>query len=59
VREEVEDLRSSVMPMVDNTKELVDRSRVLVDQTRQLITHLAPKAEATVGDMARVAARRA
>jgi len=55
VREEVEELRSSVMPMVENTKELVDRSLVLVDQSRQLITRLAPKAEATVSDMARVA----
>lgn len=55
IRAEVEGLRSSAMPMVENTKELVDRSRVLVDQTRQLITRLAPKAESTAGDMARVA----
>jgi uncharacterized protein YoxC len=55
IREQVEDLRSSVLPAVDNTKELVDRSLVLVDQTRQLITRLAPKAESTVSDLARVA----
>jgi methyl-accepting chemotaxis protein len=48
IRGEVADLRSSVIPMVENTKELVD-------QSRQLITRLAPKAESTVGDMARVA----
>jgi methyl-accepting chemotaxis protein len=55
VREEVEDLRTSLMPMVDNSRELIDNSRVLVDNTRRLFARLAPKAEATASDVARVA----
>lgn len=38
IREEIEDLRSSVMPLIDNT--------------RNLITRLAPKIEETTNDLA-------
>jgi methyl-accepting chemotaxis protein len=55
LRGEVEDLRSSLMPMVDNTRELIDNSRALVETTRRLFARLAPKAEATASDVARVA----
>jgi methyl-accepting chemotaxis protein len=55
LREEVEDLRSSLMPMVDKSRELIDNSRVLVDSTRRLFARVAPKAEATASDVARVA----
>jgi uncharacterized protein YoxC len=55
LREEVADLRSSLMPMVDNTRELIDHTRVLIDHTRHLFARLAPKAETTVSDLARIA----
>jgi methyl-accepting chemotaxis protein len=55
LREEVLDLRSSLMPMVDNTRELIDNSRELIDNTRRVFARVAPKAEATVSDVARVA----
>jgi methyl-accepting chemotaxis protein len=53
--EEVADLRTSLTPMVENSRELVDHTRVLVDNTRHLFARLAPKAEATAGDVARIA----
>jgi uncharacterized protein YoxC len=52
---EIEDLRSSIMPTIDNTRELVGSTRALVDNARRLFARLAPKAETTVGDLARVA----
>jgi uncharacterized protein YoxC len=55
IGEQVEDLRSSLMPMVDNSRELIDNTRVLVEQTQDLFARLAPKAEATVGNVARIA----
>ncbi len=55
LRAEVEDLRSSIMPAIDNTRELVGSARALVDNARRLFARLAPKAEATAGDLARVA----
>lgn len=55
LRVEIEDLRSSIMPTIDNTRELVGSTRALVDNTRRLFVRLAPKAEATAGDLARVA----
>jgi methyl-accepting chemotaxis protein len=48
LRGEVEDLRSSLMPMVDNSRELIDN-------TRRVFARVAPKAEATASDLARIA----
>jgi methyl-accepting chemotaxis protein len=55
LRQEVEDLRSSLMPVVDNSREFISNSRALVDNTRRLFARVAPKAESTASDVARVA----
>jgi len=52
---EVADLRASVVPVVESSREVIDNSRVLVDYARKLFARVAPKAEAAVGDVARVA----
>jgi uncharacterized protein YoxC len=48
IKEEIEDLRSSVMPIVETTRELVDT-------TRQFVARVTPKVESTVTDMAELA----
>jgi methyl-accepting chemotaxis protein len=55
LREEVLDLRSSLMPVADNTRELIENTRTLVENTRRVFARVAPKAEATASDVARVA----
>jgi uncharacterized protein YoxC len=44
IQEEIEDIRSSVMPVVKDTRELVDT-------TRELFVRLGPKVESTVTDV--------
>lgn len=48
LKDEMEDLRSSVMPVVNTTLELVGT-------TRQIVDRLAPKVEKTVNDVAAIA----
>jgi uncharacterized protein YoxC len=48
LREEVEDLRSSVMPVVDDSRELIKN-------TREFFSRVAPKVEATVDDLSEMA----
>lgn len=48
MKEEIEDLRSSVTPILDSTREMVGT-------TRELVTRLSPKVEAAVTDVAEVA----
>ncbi|HXR39527.1 MAG TPA: hypothetical protein VN776_10565 [Terracidiphilus sp.] len=48
LKEEIEDLRSSIMPAVDSTRELAS-------STRQLVARLTPKVEAAVTDVAELA----
>jgi len=55
LRGEVEDLRSSLMPVANNTREVIVEARALIDNMRRLFARIAPKAETTVGDVARVA----
>ncbi len=55
MKEEIEELRSSVTPVVDSTRELVDSTRQLVDSTRALAARWAPKVEAAVTDVAELA----
>ena len=55
LRGEVEDLRSSLMPVANNTREVIVEARALIDNTRRLFARMAPKAEATASDVARVA----
>lgn len=53
--EQIEDLRSSVMPVLDSTRVLVDSTREIVDSTRALSARLTPKLEAAVNDVAEMA----
>ena len=48
IKEEIEDLRSSVMPILDTSKELAET-------TKQLVVRLTPKVESAVTDMAELA----
>ena len=48
MKEEIEEMRSSVMPMVDNTRQLLGH-------TREVLVRLTPKVEATVTDFAELA----
>jgi ElaB/YqjD/DUF883 family membrane-anchored ribosome-binding protein len=52
---EVEDLRASIMPTIDDARDLIGNTRTLIDNSRRLLARLAPKAESTVGDLAKVA----
>jgi uncharacterized protein YoxC len=54
VRAEVADLRSLLMPTLDNSRELIDNTRALVDNSRRLLARVTPKAEETVGNVARI-----
>jgi methyl-accepting chemotaxis protein len=55
LHEEVEDLRASIMPTIDDARDLIGNTRTLIDNTRRLFARMAPKAEATVGDLAKMA----
>jgi len=48
MKEEIDEIRTSVMPMVDNTREMLVH-------TREVILRLTPKVEATVTDFAALA----
>src|SRR5271165_6615028 len=50
MQEEIEDIRSSVMPVVKDTRELVESSRAL-------FIRLSPKVESTVTDVAELTRR--
>jgi uncharacterized protein YoxC len=55
IKEEIEDLRSSVMPVVDSTRELVGSTREMLDSTRALAVRVGPKVETAVTDVAELA----
>jgi len=55
IRNEIADLRASVTPVVESSREVIDNSRLIVDYARKLFARVAPKAEAMVGDAARIA----
>jgi hypothetical protein len=55
LRSEVEDLRSSLMPVANNARDAIVEARALIDNTRRLFVRVAPKAETTASDVARVA----
>jgi uncharacterized protein YoxC len=48
IKEQIEDLRSTVMPIVETSRELAD-------STKQLVVRLTPKIEQTVTDIAELA----
>ena len=48
LKEEIQDLRSTVMPIVDTSRELAET-------TKQLVVRLTPKVEQTVTDIAELA----
>jgi len=55
LRSEVEDLRSSLMPVANNAREAIVEARALIDNTRRLFVRVAPRVETTANDVARVA----
>lgn len=55
MKEQIGDLRSSVMPVLDSTRVLVDSTREIVDSTRALSVRLTPKVEAAVADVSELA----
>ncbi len=55
MQEEIEDLRSSVAPVLDSAREVMSSTREILDSTRALAVRLTPKLEATVTDAAELA----
>jgi len=54
IREEAEDLRSSLMPVIYNTRDLLTYSREVLTQTKELVANVSPKIEAAATDLAEI-----
>lgn len=55
IEEEVEGLRSAVMPVLRETQDMLADSRELLAQARESFERVAPKLEVTANDLAEVA----
>jgi methyl-accepting chemotaxis protein len=53
--EQIEDLRSSVMPILSSTGEVITHVREVVASTQAVLTRISPKVEAATADLAEVA----
>jgi hypothetical protein len=55
LKEEVDDIRSTVMPFVASAMPVVNSARELVGTTRETLARITPPVEATVADVAELA----
>jgi len=55
VRSEFDEFRAIAMPMIGEARGILEKTRGVVDDTQQFMARVAPKAEATMTDLADIA----